>query len=109
MLSDFGWGELISAIGTRVRGRKLPDAVGKKLMATAENYFGDWRRLETTTVDITLATEFVSVFSLSLRSPDAIHLAVAQREGTPIVTTDRQQASAAAALGIGYVDPTRLV
>lgn len=107
-LSDFGWGELISSIGTRVRGRKVPDTLSETLIANAETYFRDWQRICITTADIARATEFVADFSLSLRLPDAIHLALAQREGMPIVTTDRQQANAAAALGIGYVDPTRL-
>jgi predicted nucleic acid-binding protein len=39
-------------------------------------------------------------FALGLRTPDALHLAICRRLDLPLLTFDRRQAAAAAALGI---------
>ena len=107
VLSDFAWGELIATLGREVRARKLSQTDATALAAAARLQFVGAAVLPTTADDIVSATEFVGRFHLGLRLPDAIHLAIAQRHGATLVTTDERQADAAAALGIGYVDPTR--
>ncbi len=44
-------------------------------------------------------------FELGLRAGDALHLAIAQRLGTPLVTLDRRLATAAAAVGLEVIVP----
>ena len=46
------------------------------------------------------ARAFIARFDLPLRSPDALHLAVAAGEGLPLVTADQQLARNAEALGL---------
>lgn len=79
------------------------------MLATTREFFDQAVWLSTTATDVLIATEFVTRFDLGLRLPDAIHLSITQRHGATLVTTDKKQGDAAAALGIGYVDPTRPV
>ena len=105
-LSDFGWGEVVSAIGRRARVGGLRPKVGVSLLDSAASYVQNWTRFDTRPEDITCATGFVADFTLALRLPDAIHFAFARRLEATLLSTDRGQASAAAALGIAIVDPT---
>ena len=107
LVSDFGWGEFVATLGRKVRGREVSGDEANQLLAAARNYFERWRWAEVVSADVETATEFVARFDLGLRLPDAIHLAIARRNGATVITTDRRQSDAAAALGIGYVDPTR--
>lgn len=55
--------------------------------------------------DIALATAFVRRPGVSLRAPDAIHIAAAHRLGATLLTLDRGMARAAAALGVDHFNP----
>jgi predicted nucleic acid-binding protein len=52
-----------------------------------------------TSADITAAAAFLRRLDLTLRTQDALHLAIAQRVGAELLTFDRRTASAARALG----------
>jgi uncharacterized protein len=55
--------------------------------------------------DMEAAIRFVRFPELSLRAPDAIHIAAAHRLGATLLTLDRGMARAAAALGVSYLNP----
>ncbi len=58
-----------------------------------------------TAADVRTAHAYVRRFELKLRTPDALHVAVAERLGLTLVTLDRRLADAAATLGIAVVVP----
>jgi predicted nucleic acid-binding protein len=49
--------------------------------------------------DLAAATMFLRRLDLPLRTPDALHIAIAQRVGAMLVTFDRQMAASARTLG----------
>jgi len=65
----------------------------------------DWRRLPIENRDIEEAIDLVAKVTLSLRLPDAIHIAVARRVGATLITNDRQQHRAARTLGVLALNP----
>jgi hypothetical protein len=69
------------------------------------NDFEVWRAAATSPVefhasDARLAYTYVRRFDLALRTPDALHIAIARRLDTTLVTSDRRMARAAAELGV---------
>lgn len=99
-LSDFGWGEFISAMSLRFRRGLLTYAEAASLMTDARSFAERWARIRVRSRDIAGGTELVAHFDLKLRLPDAIHIAVAQRLGATLVTGDHRQAAAAKILGL---------
>ena len=63
------------------------------------------RRLEIVPEDIRHAEAFVRQPGISLRAPDAIHIAAAHRLGATLLTLDHGMARAAAALGVDHLNP----
>lgn len=106
-LSDLTWGEFVAALGANVRSGAFDEAAASALLADKQSYVGHltWTAIDRD--DLADGTTLVERFDLALRLPDAIHIAVAQRLGATLVTTDHQQYRAAAALGVPAIDPTR--
>lgn len=104
-ISDFGWGETVSALGNRVRRSDMTAAYAEALLLDARLYFADWNFARLAATDVDRATDMVAMFSLGLKFPDAIHIAVAQRLGLTLVSTDIRQVRAAASLGIAAINP----
>lgn len=52
-----------------------------------------------------MATAFVRRPDITLRAPDAIHIAAASRLGATLLTLDHGMARAAAALGVDHLNP----
>lgn len=105
-LSEFTWGEFVSALGSRVRRRPLSAEAARGLLVDERLYVGHWEQYKLANVDLISATAFVERFELGLRLPDALHIALAKRIGRTLVTTDHQQLRAAQTLGVPAVDPT---
>ncbi len=76
-----------------------------RTLARGRVYLQQWTYVSVLSADVTAASEMVTEFYLGLRLPDAIHLAIAKRLGFILITSDRKQGHAAAALAIAYVDP----
>jgi hypothetical protein len=57
------------------------------------------QRTELAPIDIAAATTYLRRLDLPLRTPDAIHIAIALRIGATLVTFDRQMAVSARSLG----------
>jgi uncharacterized protein len=100
-VSDFAAAEFASAISRRVRMRQMPDTDARLVLAA----FDRWMLTAATTVeisstDVAVAAALLRRLDLTLRTPDAIHIAAAQRLGTALVTLDQRMAAAANALGM---------
>jgi len=105
-ISRFGAAEFASAVSVRVRTMLLPldDA------ATLIREFDSWRPgvagvLDATPDDIIVSETYVRRFELELKAPDALHIAMCARAGLPLLTFDRNQARAAALLGLQVITP----
>jgi predicted nucleic acid-binding protein len=57
-------------------------------------------RIETSPADIKAAEEFLRRLDLTLRAPDAVNIAVAQRIGATLMTFDDKMAASARTLGL---------
>jgi predicted nucleic acid-binding protein len=64
---------------------------------------GETERVQTTSGDIARAAAFIRRLDLTLRAPDAIHIAIAQRVGADLLTFDTPMAKSARALGSSLV------
>lgn len=105
-VSDFASAEFASAIAQRVRTREATLEDARKDLSD----FDIWsmrsaQRVEISPADIALATTFLRRLDLPLMTPDAIHIAAAQRLGATLVTFDRQMAASARALGAAIAEP----
>jgi predicted nucleic acid-binding protein len=106
VVSDFAAGEVASALArlARISALTPQDAQGRL------NTFDTWRLADTQAIDVlnsdvSQAAIYVRQFSLGLRMPDALHLAIAQRAGLLLVTLDERMVTAGAALGVQTVTP----
>jgi uncharacterized protein len=106
LVSDFAVAEVASGISRLVRMRTL-DTAGA--IARLED-FEIWRAATTGPADLhaadaRLAYLFARRFELTLRTPDAVHLAMARRLDATLVTLDQRLARAAATLDIAVETP----
>lgn len=105
-VSDFCIAECSSAIARLVR-------IGVRTTDEADELFQSldlWIETASAPIDvegddIALATAFVRRPGISLRAPDAIHIAGAHRLGATLLTLDNGLARAAAALGVDHLNP----
>ncbi len=108
VISDFAAAEVASALSRLVRMRVLAEADAQMSLGD----FEIWRAANSATADVhaadgRLAYAYVRRFDLTLRAPDALHLAIARRLEASLVTLDRRLASAARELGVAVVVPSR--
>ncbi len=106
LVSDFCVAETSSAIARLVRvGEKSP-LEAAHLYEELDAWVADLaERRNIEPEDVALATDFVRDPRLSLRAPDAIHIAAANRLGATLLTLDKGMARAADALGVSYLNP----
>ncbi len=106
IISDFAAAEFASAIARRVRMREVNvDDARSDLSA-----FDSWaarsvQLIVVTAADVALAATFLRRLDLTLRTPDAIHIAIAQRIRATLVTFDQRMAESARALGMAVATP----
>jgi predicted nucleic acid-binding protein len=106
IISDCAAAELASAIARRVRMREVTvDDARSDLSA-----FDSWaarsvQSIEVTAVDVALATAFLRRLDLTLRTPDAIHIAIARHIAATLVTFDQRMAESARTLGMAVATP----
>lgn len=106
-VSDFAAAEVASAVSRLVRTGRLEATDG----AASLSDFDVWRAAMTRAaeihaVDVRLAGVYVRRFDLALRTPDALHLAIARRLDVTLVTLDRRMAAAGRELGVAVEVPT---
>ena len=106
VVSDLAEAEYVAAIGAKARSRSLSEA---EAQAALDN-FPSWtaiacRRVLLAPEDLTRATRWMRRFDLNLRTPDALHLALAARLELVVATFDQGMARAARALGLPLALP----
>ena len=105
IVSDYAAAEFASAISRRCRDGDFTIEQARTALATLDGWIaGAARLIEVLPVDIAFAAGFLRRLDLSLRTPDAIHIAMAQRVGATLVTFDRQMAAAARVLSVPVAD-----
>lgn len=101
VVSDFAAAEVASAMARRVRSQDLTADEARAAFAA----FDAWTARETTRVrtaaaDIAAAEACLRRLDLTLRTPDALNIAIAQRLDAALATFDAKMSAAARALGV---------
>ena len=101
VVGDFAAAEFASSVARKVRMLRLSVGDARNALST----FDSWtsravERIEVAPIDIASATLFLRRLDLTLRTADAINIAVAQRLGAELATFDRKMTESAAALGV---------
>jgi len=100
IVSDFAAAEFASAIARRVRMRILTADEARAAFSTFDAWTaGKAGWTQTTPADVASAAAFLRRLDLTLRAPDAINIAIAQRIEADLLTFDDQLAASARALG----------
>ncbi|MDZ8067028.1 MAG: type II toxin-antitoxin system VapC family toxin [Nostoc sp. DedQUE08] len=94
--------ELVSALSRRVRMREISQqdatAIVARFQADLESEF--YTQIAMETVHYNLAREWISRFDTSLRTLDALHLAIAFQNNIRLVTADEALGTSAEVLGV---------
>lgn len=99
-VGDFAAAEFASAISRQVRMRLLTSDDAREASSRFDAWMADGiSRVETTPADIRAAEAILRRLDLTLRTPDAIHIAIAQRVGAELATFDARMAECAKLLG----------
>lgn len=101
IISDWAGLEVSNVVARQLRIGALTKGQAEATLAN----FDTWRAnsassAETSGPDVVSATQFVRAFDLTLRGPDAVHLAIARRLGAALCTFDARMEKAAVALGL---------
>ena len=101
-ISWLGEVELASAIGRKVREGGLSRADATRIIDLFNLHMGEgyFQVLGLGSIHFRLARENLARFDSSLRSLDALHLAVAEAAGLPLLTCDEKMHAAAKNRGI---------
>ena len=106
-VSDFAAAEVASAVSRLVRTGRLEATDGAASLSDFDVWLAAMTRAaEIHAVDVRLAGVYVRQFDLALRTPDALHLAIARRLDVTLVTLDRRMAAAGRELGVAVEVPT---
>jgi predicted nucleic acid-binding protein len=106
IVCDFAAGEVASALTRLVRMGALTSQIAQSRLNDFDAWrAGDTQGIDVLNTDVLQASAFVRQFDLGLRMPDALHLAIAQRSGLPLLTLDERMVKAGAALGVQTVRP----
>lgn len=100
-VSDYAAAEVSSAVARRVRTGELTAAEAKAAFDNLDQWTQKFARpVGTASGDIATAVEFIRRLDLTLRTPDAINIAIAWRLGIALATFDKGMAASAATLGV---------
>jgi predicted nucleic acid-binding protein len=99
VVSDFALAEFASAIARLLRIRSIGEATARAAFAAVDLFVARMaERVETSSADVRTAESFLRRLDLTLRAPDAIQIALAQRTRAALATFDEKMAAAAVAL-----------
>jgi uncharacterized protein len=104
VLSDFSGAEFASAIGIKLRRGELTRSEAEGAFTRYDSLvasMGPASRLRTE--DVAQVALWLRRLDLVLRTPDAIHLAIASKRGLPVATFDKGMATAADILGVSCI------
>lgn len=101
VVSDFAGAEFASVIARRVRTREVTEHAARIVFAELDAWTTrNTERAETTSADVTAATRALRRLDLTLRTADALNIAIAQRIDATLMTFDEKMMAAARALGV---------
>jgi uncharacterized protein len=104
IVSDFAAAEFASATARLVRMGDITAEGARAGFALFDVWVAQKAvRVETSAQDIAGAAAFIRRLDLTLRAPDAIHIAIAQRLDADLFTFDAAMAIAARALGTSVI------
>lgn len=94
--------EFHSAIARLVRMKAISRSAGHRVIQEFRSHVREklYAFCAVTQKEYDLARDWIGSFKTSLRTLDAVHLAVAQTNGVPLVTADKGLAKAASKLGV---------
>jgi predicted nucleic acid-binding protein len=99
--SPLGLAETSSAISQRVRIGDITATVAKLHLKSLDAWAASaLASCDVMGDDFLAATSFIRRFDLGLRTPDALHIAIAARLGAKLLTFDAKMTAAATALGL---------
>ena len=102
IVSSLSAAEFSAVIARRVRIRDLRCGEARTAFANFDSWCARYTRtLEMDGVDVAAATSLMRRLNLPLRTPDALHIAIARRTGCTLLTFDRSLARIAGTLGLG--------
>ena len=103
-INDLTGVELFSAVSKKVRMGELSHADGNRILSKFQSHVTAnlFRIIPIVRQHWQIARGWLSLFNTSLRTLDALHLAVASAEQLTLFTFDRQLLDAANALGVQY-------
>ena len=97
--------EMFSALSRKVREKAMDRHDGGRIMAKfishVDGHYFTYIPVEAH--HFRLARDWIGMFKLSLRTLDALHLAIASSEGFSIVTTDKGLSKSAKGLGLSSI------
>ena len=101
VISDFAATEVVSATARRVRMRQITPKDAAATFSVLDAWIArKGGRTPMTSEDIERADAVMRRLDLTLRTPDALHIAMAERLGATLATFDSGMAAAARALGL---------
>ena len=101
IVSDWCAAELASVVSKRVRMSLFVENEARNVLTDFDNWTAaNIARTECLPEDIRAAEAMLRRLDLNLRTPDAIHIAIAQRLGAELATFDVRMAECATALGL---------
>jgi predicted nucleic acid-binding protein len=105
VISDFAAAEFASAVARMVRTREVTLDEARFILAD----FDVWRfrvadQPHIAPDDVATAASFIRRLDLTLRTADAINIAIAQRVGAVLATFDTKMAGSARAVGTAVAD-----
>ena len=105
-ISGFGIGEVFSALSRLTRTGRLSASLARASLVGFDAWRGDHTKgVSIDDADIAAAAALVRIFSLKLRMPDALHLALCIRHGHALATFDDRLARAARKSGVEVLIP----
>jgi predicted nucleic acid-binding protein len=101
-ISDLTLVELTSAVSRKIREKTLSREEGARILTQFETHLeeGYYRVLPVRTRDYRVARSWLAQLQGTLRTLDALHLAVAESSGASTLTADKRLAAEAQALGL---------
>ena len=101
LVSDLAAVELASAFSRLVRMRDMSRAEARRSFEAFDAWRVDTsRRIQLSTADIATSEQYLRRLDLTLRTVDAMHIAIAWRMDAELATFDRHMADSARKLGV---------
>jgi len=101
IVSDFAGAEFASVVARMVRTKELKKTEARALFSKFDNWkLTSAKQMYLEPADVAAAETFLRRLDLTLRAPDALHIAMAKRAGAVLATFDTKMAASAKNLGL---------